>query len=502
MSVPAIEEVERIVMVAAERPRRGVLDRLLRLSGSVRVGITLLALLGIACMIGMLVMQQNVDGFADYYAELTPAKKMIFGSLGFFNIYYSWYFNALLAAVSLNIVIATLDRLPKILPYFSRPASTVPLRWLREQRNSASVTLGAAPDETEATIGEAFLDAGWGKPVRSERRGITYFFAEKGRWNRLAFCAVHVALLTIFLGGFLTAQLGSSGSLPLYPGQTTNLIFDTAFDLDRTRQITKQLPFDITCTDLEQRLIRSDGPLSASNTIDWITRFTIRDETGVHAAEVGMNRPFDHRGYRFFQGSFVPIGRARSIRLTATKGANGTTEEVTIKRSGTAELADGTRLIFSEFRGDFSLGPEDPNEDTTSYPNPAAIIHVAPPGGGLETAIVFGSEMADVPEARKPVGGYTFQMLDFERVSQQHVLAVQRDPGSTVVYIGFALLTLTLAGVFGFSHRRVWAAIEQTNEGNIEVTLGGHTNRNPNGFDEQFEKLRATIGRQRTEENE
>ncbi len=489
-------------MVAGERPRRGVLDRLLRLSGSVRVGNTLLALLGLACMIGMLVMQQNVDGFADYYAELTPAKKMIFGSLGFFNIYYSWYFNALLAAVSLNIVIATLDRLPKILPYFSRPASTVPLRWLREQRNSASVTLGAAPDDAAAAIENAFMKAGWGKPVRSERKGITYFFAEKGRWNRLAFCAVHVALLTIFLGGFLTAQLGSNGNLPLYPGQTTNLIFDTAFDLDRMRQITKQLPFEVTCTDIEQRLIRHDGPLTANNTIDWITRFTIRDETGVHTAEVGMNRPFDHRGYRFFQASFVPIGRARTVRMAVTNASTGATEEVKLERDGTHQLADGTKLIFSVFRGDFVIGPEDPDEDTTSYPNPAAIIHVAPPGGGLESATVFGTEMADIPAANKPYGGYTFRMLDFERVSHQHVLAVQRDPGSTVVYIGFALLTLTLAGVFGFSHRRVWAAIEQTIEGNSEVTLGGHTNRNPNGFDEQFEKLRATIGQQRTEENE
>ncbi|HCA57292.1 MAG TPA: hypothetical protein DEP46_04815, partial [Blastocatellia bacterium] len=308
MSLPAVQNAEPIGAVGEVRLRRGTLDKVLKFAGSVRVGIVLLVLLGAACTIGMLVMQQNVDGFSEYYAELTPAQRTVYGSLGFFNIYYAWYFNALLAALSLNIIISTLDRLPKILPYFSRPASTVPLRWLREQRNSASVTLGAAPDDAAAAIENAFMKAGWGKPVRSERKGITYFFAEKGRWNRLAFCAVHVALLTIFLGGFLTAQLGSNGNLPLYPGQTTNLIFDTAFDLDRMRQITKQLPFEVTCTDIEQRLIRHDGPLTANNTIDWITRFTIRDETGVHTAEVGMNRPYDHRGYRFFQASFVPIG--------------------------------------------------------------------------------------------------------------------------------------------------------------------------------------------------
>lgn len=493
MSLPAVQNAEPIGAVGEVRLRRGTLDKVLKFAGSVRVGIVLLVLLGAACTIGMLVMQQNVDGFSEYYAELTPAQRTVYGSLGFFNIYYAWYFNALLAALSLNIIISTLDRLPKILPYFSRPASTVPLRWLREQRNSASVTLAAAPDDAAAAIENAFMKAGWGKPVRSERKGIPYFFAEKGKWNRLAFCAVHVALLTIFLGGFLTAQLGSNGNLPLYPGQTTNLIFDTAFDLDRMRQITKQLPFEVTCTDIEQRLIRHDGPLTANNTIDWITRFTIRDETGVHTAEVGMNRPYDHRGYRFFQASFVPIGRARTVRLAVTNASTGSTEEVTLERDGTHQLADGTKLIFSEFRGDFVIGPEDPNEDTTSYPNPAAIIHVAQPGGGLETATVFGPEMADIPAAKKPYGGYTFRMLDFERVSHQHVLAVQRDPGSTVVYIGFGLLALTLAGVFGFSHRRVWAAVEKGADGNSEVTFGGHTNRNPNGFDEQFDELMRSV---------
>ena len=40
------------------------------------------------------------------------------------------------------------------------------------------------------------------------------------------------------------------------------------------------------------------------------------------------------------------------------------------------------------------------------------------------------------------------------------MLSVQRDPGATVVYVGFVLLFLTLVAVFFFSHQRVWAAIE------------------------------------------
>lgn len=37
-------------------------------------------------MIGMLIIQQNVQGFDAYFASLTPAEKLVYGSLGFFDI--------------------------------------------------------------------------------------------------------------------------------------------------------------------------------------------------------------------------------------------------------------------------------------------------------------------------------------------------------------------------------------------------------------------------------
>ena len=95
--------------------------------------------------------------------------------------------------------------------------------------------------------------------------------------------------------------------------------------------------------------------------------------------------------------------------------------------------------------------------------------------------------------AKKPVAGYTFQLVDFEKVSDQHVLSVQRDPGATVVYVGFGLLFLTLVGVFFFSHQRVWAAIEPSMNGTSVVTFGGNTNRNANAFDEKFKKFISSL---------
>jgi cytochrome c biogenesis protein len=291
----------------------------------------------------------------------------------------------------------------------------------------------------------------------------------------------------------MTAQLGNTGNLPLAPGQSSNLIFDSAYKLDKVQEVTKQLPFEVTFTDIQQKLIRDDGSLSPANTIDWMTWFKIKDESGEHDAFVQMNRPYDYRGYRFFQSSFTPIGRARNITIVATPAAGGEPQTLSIPRDGSAELADGTKLVFKEFRGNYRAGLEDPNENTSTYENPAAVLEVVPREGVMQQAVAFSPAVGDIPIAKKPVNGYTFKMTAFEKVGESHVLSVQRDPGANVVYAGFALLTLTLAGTFAFSHRRVWAAVEAGPADTHEVLLAGNTNRNPNGFQERFKRLENSI---------
>lgn len=465
------------------------LSRFLRLLCSVKFGVTLLVLLGLACLIGMLIMQQNVDGFDRYFADLTPAQRLVYGSLGFFDIYHAWYFNALLAILSMNIILASIDRFPKTWLFVSKPNVTVPVRWLREQKQTSEFRLNGTKDEAVALISGAMKKLGWKSIKTAEKGGRIFVLGESGVWNRLGAYAVHVALLTIFVGGFMTAQFGTTGNLPLAPGDSTNLMFETEVNLDKTDQVTKRLPFDVVCTDIQQKLIKKEGGISAMNTIDWITRFTISDETGTHDAFVQMNKPFDYRGYRFFQASFTPTGRARSITVNATPANGGAVQQLTIARDGSATLQDGTTVKFSEFRGNFSIGPEDLNENTSDFPNPAAVLQVSSPDTTPETAYAFGPKLANIPIAKKPVAGYTFQLADFEKVGDRHILSVQRDPGATVVYVGFILLFLTLVGVFFFSHQRVWAAIDENADSGRDVVLGANTNRNANAFDEKFKRF-------------
>ncbi len=471
------------------RARESIISRFLRLVCSVRFGVTLLVLLGLACLTGMLIMQQNVAGFDRYLVQLAPAERLVYAKLGFFDIYHAWYFNALLGMVSLNIILASIDRFPKTWLFASKPNLTVPVRWLREQKQTAELAMTGLPDEVAVRIADGMKNTGWRNVATSEKGGRTYVFGQSGVWNRFGAYAVHVGLLTIFTGGFLTAQFGATGQMPLAPGQSTNLMFDTVVNLDKSSEVTKRLPFDVACTDIQQKLIKREGGLSAQNTIDWMTRFNITDETGTHEAMVQMNRPFDYRGYRFFQASFIPVGRARTVTIKAKPANGGVIEEVTIPRDGSTVLGSGAKVDFSEFRGNFRIGEEDKDENTSDYPNPAAVLKITEPGTASQTAYAFGPQMANMPVAGKPVGGYTFQLTDFEKVSDSHVLSVQHDPGSNVVYIGFVLLFLTLVSVFFFSHQRVWAAIEGNEHGANNVIFGGNTNRSMNAFDEKFTRF-------------
>jgi cytochrome c biogenesis protein len=215
------------------------------------------------------------------------------------------------------------------------------------------------------------------------------------------------------LAAFSPHKLGTTGSLPLAPGESSDTISENVVNLDRMSEITKQLPFEVTFTDIQQKLIKDDGSLSASNTLDWITRFTIKDGGETHDAMVQMNRPFDYRGYRFFQASFVAVGRARNITVDVTPAGSTTSERVTIDRNGAATLADGTMIRFAEFRGNFRIGPEDQNEDTSAYPNPAAVLNVIPSGGTLQTAYAFGPQMANIPIAGKTGRGIHIPASEF-----------------------------------------------------------------------------------------
>jgi cytochrome c biogenesis protein len=490
-----------------------IANRVLDFLSSVRFGVTLLCILVLFSVVGMLIIQQNVNGFDAYYASLTPAEKLVYGSLGIFDIYYSWYFKFLLVVLSLNIVLASIDHFPSSWTYIVRPKLNATHGWLLRQKQNVVVQVKGVDEKDVADkISRVFKANGFSaKTLQSSNTAYgfdengnknysdiisktnLYVFGESGKWNRLGAYIVHVFLLTLFLGHFAALQTGFDADVRMMPGQVTNEIEMIEINLDQQNRFAVGLPFTITCTDIEQNLIDPKGSIEISNTMDWHTRIKIEDpQYGETVADVSLNRPFEYRGYRFFQASAITVGSARNMVLELTPQNGGETFTINLARNGSATLPDGTKIDYEAFFPDFTLNQGKPDTRSAEYNNPAVVLNVTEPDGEKKKAYAFGAKLPDNIPIGAPVSGYKWRLESFEKSPLAHVLSIKYDPYNAAFvawYIGGFGLVGALCFVFFVSHRRIWALIDNQNGNNFEVVVGGNTNRNEQGFEDKFKKL-------------
>lgn len=165
--------------------------------------------------------------------------------------------------------------------------------------------------------------------------------------------------------------------------QKTDNIQLIEFNLDKQERYNVQLPFTISCTEIEQKLIDPNGSIEINNTLDWRTQIKIDDpEYGTTIADVSLNRPFTYRGYRFFQASAITMGSASLMTLELRPEKEGEKPiTVNLKRNETAQLPDGTKIAYASFLPDFIMQGGQPSTRSGEYNNPAVVLEVTKPDG-------------------------------------------------------------------------------------------------------------------------
>lgn len=483
----------------------GFIDRFLAIISSVPFGIILLVILLTLSMIGMLIQQQELDTFAAYFASLTPAERLVYGRLGFFDVYHASYFNFLLLLLSLNIILASIDYFPKAWKNMRKKKLTATPGFTQAMRiKHEPIEMSGLSRESLVERAKEAARALRYKVTVTDKDNRTTIFAEKGAWNRMGAYAVHISLLTIFAGGMLTSLKAHQGGMWLQAGTKDDKMMRNVFNLDQVGQQAVELPFTIECLDIRQTLIDKSKNISSGNTIDWFTKVKITDkESGrVEEAMIHMNKPHDWggsflgAGYRMFQASTMEMGSARSIHLKATPTSGGAAQDLQIMLNGETKLSDGSTVRYFEFVPDFTLTQQG-QVDTASgeYNNPAAHIEVIKPDGEKARAWVFTAEFqkqlesnASLKERLAGKTGFNFLLADFEKASQAHMLSIQYDPGANWFYLGSAMLCTSLLLVFFFSHQRLWIVCEDG-----KVFMGGDANRNRLAFEDRIKRIAARI---------
>lgn len=454
-----------------------ILERATRTLSSIRTGILLLILLSLASLAGTLVLQRPLVEPEKITAAYSPATLAWLDRLGLTDVFHSWWFVFLLSLVSLNIVIASLERFPAAWRHFSRPArrpephilAGLPLREEIEIPDAARGLAAAA----RAFRRQRFT------PRRLGHEGDASLFAERHRFARLAAYVVHASLLLIFAGGIVDAVWGFRGFVALGPGHAADQI--------ELRDGTPQkLGFSLRCDAAGQENY-PDGTPSR-----WWSKLAVMENgREVLRKEIAVNDPLTHRGLRFFQSSYGSTGQVSAVRLlAASKSDPARTREISLRLGETGPLDDsGSSVTLAAFIPDFVLRGRTVESRSDQPNNPAVQLKVRSPGAEDATVWIF-PRFPNFPHGDQ--SPFSFQFRDLE-MGYFTGLQVAYQPGQWAVWFGCMLMVMGLSMAFYFVHIRFWAVPLTNARGRLVLCVAASASKNRDEFEARFRKVVANI---------
>jgi cytochrome c biogenesis protein len=376
----------------------------------------------------------------------------LYRALGLFDVYHSPWFLVLIAALVLNTLVCTIDRLRVLWRAITaRPRIEQAETFYEKMPNRISLTVGSTEQ------GETALRQVLGRRryhVVTERQDeVTHFFAERNRLARLATLVTHTSLVLLVLG-FLWSGWGGwrERAVALGPGQV--------YDVGHGQS------FAVRSEGLEIERYPNGQPS------DYRAHLVVLEKgTEVKRKTVRVNDPLTYRGVSFYLYSYGPAGRVRAtdaesqpVPLQVEAGQEVASGEVTLNFAGEG---DGQEIVVPSLDLVMRL--------VFYYQGPSLFVQATRSG----EARPFGAGSIRGGDSLK-VGDVTFEFA----LDRYIVLQVVRDPGFKWVILAGFLAMGGLIFSFYFPHKRLWAKVMAG-----ELRLAGRTERDAIGFEKEFAGL-------------
>jgi cytochrome c biogenesis protein len=472
--------------------RDSPLDSLWKFFASVQLTIVLLLTLAITSIIGTLIPQNEAP--RAYMEAFGPSLYRFFDLLGFLDLYHSWWYQALMLLLIVNILVCSIDRLSATwrIIFPERPKFNLS-RFRRMEPKEEFSTDGAGDqlqNQYHTIVSRNF------RHTRVEDTDSGYaIFGERGRWTRVGVYIVHLSIICMLIGGVIGTRFGFEGYVNLAPGESARQI------QLRGRNAMMPLGFAIRCDDFKVSFYPSGAPEEFRSSLSIIDQGKL-----VKSQDIIVNDPLHYKGISIFQASYGPLPtRPQDVRipdeltLAFTSKATGKVyeEKVTI----------GQTIDLPENLGKFTV-----NEAKTSYnfrgqDLGATIVGtlLQSNGNAVEVAlpVQFPSFDKMGPVFNKSRSDELFIVVSDIRVppvEQRYFtgLQVSRDPGVWVVYTGFIMIIIGCYVTFFMSHRQVCVDVAESGN-NSRVVVTGTANKNKFGNERKLKILAQTLRVQNSE---
>ena len=438
------------------------IDRLWKLFASVKLTIVLLLTLATTSIIGTLIPQNEAP--MAYFETFGAFLYRIFSLLGFFDMYHSWWFRALILLLVVNIVICSIDRLQTTWKtIFVRHPRFNPGRY-RQLKNRIEYN-----HDTEAERLKTLYQPIIARRFRYQRTEETAegfaIYGERGRWTRLGVYVVHFSVVLLLIGGLIGSIFGFEGFVNIAEGESVQSI-----QLRNSNQ-KLQLGFEVRCDDFYVDFYDTGAPKEFRSSLT-----ILKQGKTVVQKDIIVNDPLRYEGISFFQSSYGNLPPSEVI-------LNFTSKDTGMLYSKRASL--NTPIVIPEDLGTFVLQKHARQANFRGHNIGEAFMGTLTPPNGGPVEVTLPLKFPSFDRMRK--GNVFIAVADF--VPRYYTgLQVSRDPGVWVVYVGFILMIIGIYITFFMSHQQI--CIDVAGQGKkSRILVAGISNKNKLGMQKKVTKL-------------
>lgn len=468
-----------------------IIDKAWNFFSSVKVGIWIIFLILVAASFGTILPQEfyipsNVPA-ETYYEDVYGTFGKVYYMIGFHNLYNSIWFSALIAALGVSLVIASLDR---VIPLYRA------LKTQRVDRHESFMKKQRLFAEQAVLIKETDL-----QKVRNELKKKRYkireengaLLAEKGRFSRWGPYVNHVGLIIFLIGSMLRSVEGLyiDELLWIREGETLQVPGTKGEYYVKNENFTVENYGEEGDPGVFNEALERVGTVVKNYQTDAILYRNENNElpgaepqlSELEKDDIQVNQPLKFDQFAVYQTSFRK-DEMKAMRLALKNKSTGEEMgELTVdffEQQDLYDLGGGYKVELLGFYPDFD-GFSEEGEPKSKSPlpnNPAFLFNmISPEHPDGEVSFV------QIQNTMEPVGETDYKMV-FKNLETRDVSALTIRKDLTLPILGLGGIIFMIGVIQGsyWNHRRIWIR-----EINGRLYVAGHTNKNWYGLKKELD---------------